>query len=283
MPTIHSSRDLFGERPNAVYDVLGHLEPGLMLDVGAAAGSMTAMMLERSPESTVIAFEPFPGNHLEQRVGDDPRVTIVRAAVADAIAPARFFVASTVTGSEPGWERFAGYSSAGHIVDDDAATDDGRTIVVPTVRLDDRIGGRHVRFLKVDVQGGELGVLRSAARCLVDSRVDVMFVEFGGDWSLLSYILASGFDVFDSEYLVIADEPPDPQSWRTFRTGDLSVGRRYFRAWPLETPSDPRAYCAMFTERLAPRTALQTDLVCVRAGFVDRYLTAAARAAHGAG
>ena len=36
--TIKSSRELFGERPDAVYDVLAYLEPGLMLDVGAAAG-----------------------------------------------------------------------------------------------------------------------------------------------------------------------------------------------------------------------------------------------------
>jgi precorrin-6B methylase 2 len=57
---INSGQSLFGERSTSVYDVLAHLEPGLMLDVGAASGGTTALMLRRSPQSRVIAFEPFP-------------------------------------------------------------------------------------------------------------------------------------------------------------------------------------------------------------------------------
>ena len=44
-----------------VYDWLRSMKPGLMLDVGAAAGSKCVKMLAASPHSSVIAFEPFPG------------------------------------------------------------------------------------------------------------------------------------------------------------------------------------------------------------------------------
>ena len=86
-------------------------------------------MLDRSPSSRVVAFEPFPGNHpyLDESVGNDARVTIVKAAVADQTAPSTFLVGKTVTGSERGWERFVGYSSAGYVIDPsraDPANDD---------------------------------------------------------------------------------------------------------------------------------------------------------------
>jgi len=64
-----------------ITEVTRHLKQ--MLDVGAAAGSTTRQMLQNSPQSRVIAFEPFPGNfpHFERTIGGDPRVTFVKAAV----------------------------------------------------------------------------------------------------------------------------------------------------------------------------------------------------------
>lgn len=277
---IQSSRDLFGERPDAVYDVLAHLEPGLMLDVGAAAGTFTRRMLDRSPASRVVAFEPFPGNHpfLDDTVGRDPRVTIVKAAVADSTRPSTFKVGKTVVGSEPGWERMVGYSSLGFVVDPDAAVPES-TITVPTARIDDYVEPAGVRFLKIDVQGGELGVLESARRSLRERLIDILFVEFAGEIELVRFIIDHGFDVFDSEYLLIPNESPDLSAWHTFRSSTLSTGRTFTRGWPLELPTTPEDYCRMFAAERRKVGTIQTDLVCVRSDFVDVFLRAAGQAA----
>jgi FkbM family methyltransferase len=280
MPTIRSSRELFGERPDAVYDVLTFVEPGLMLDVGAAAGMLTRRMLDRSPESRVVAFEPFPGNHpyLDDRVGNDPRVTIVKAAVADQTEPSTFLVGKTVSGTEPGWEKYVGYSSLGYIVNPSHADPDA-TIMVPTARIDDYVGIDGARFMKMDVQGGELGVLKSARSSLEQRRIDVLFVEFNGNRDVLSYILEMGFEVYDSEYLLITKDDPDLSQWDTFRSGTLSTGRAYSRGWPIDLPSDPEDYCEMFKSQRGSVGSVWTDLVGVRSGFVEAYLQAAHRAA----
>lgn len=66
-----------------IYDLLRFLPPGLMLDVGAAAGYATRPMLANSPESEIWAFEPFAGNHqfFRKTIGDDPRVRLFPYAV----------------------------------------------------------------------------------------------------------------------------------------------------------------------------------------------------------
>jgi len=86
--------------------VLAHLPPGLMLDIGAAAGGITKRMLESSPNSRVIAFEPFPGNypHFDKIVGNDSRVTLTKAAVAAKAHKGRLFVSATVSGEKAGRE-----------------------------------------------------------------------------------------------------------------------------------------------------------------------------------
>jgi FkbM family methyltransferase len=84
LPIVHSGSILGLTDANNIYAIVGRLDPGLMLDVGAAAGLVTRKFLDASPQSRVIAFEPFPGNmrFLRERVGADPRVTIIEKAVS---------------------------------------------------------------------------------------------------------------------------------------------------------------------------------------------------------
>ena len=42
--------------------LLSRFEPGLFVNVGAAVGRMTKLMLKANPASRVIAYEPFAGN-----------------------------------------------------------------------------------------------------------------------------------------------------------------------------------------------------------------------------
>jgi FkbM family methyltransferase len=163
---IHSGSLFFENRADAVYDLLAHLAPGLMLDIGAAAGHFTQIMLARSPGSRILAVEPFAGNHpfFERSVGADARVTLVRKAASDRAGTVNFHVAMTVTGTEPGWEEMVGYSSAGKVtLAQNAAR--GTLLSVETCRVDSLVD-EAVRFCKIDVQGHELAVLHGMSALL---------------------------------------------------------------------------------------------------------------------
>jgi hypothetical protein len=57
-------------------EILKRIPPGLIIDVGASDGHKSDEYLEVSPNSSVIAIEPFSGNlsHLHGRFDGDPRV-----------------------------------------------------------------------------------------------------------------------------------------------------------------------------------------------------------------
>ena len=84
---IRSGRPYF-KKTSSVYQRLANLEPGLMLDVGAAAGHMSRLMLRHSPRSHVIAFEPFPGNW--RFLEDTVAAAVKRSVVSESIYAASF-------------------------------------------------------------------------------------------------------------------------------------------------------------------------------------------------
>ena len=128
-------------------------------------------------------------------------------------------------GSEPGWERYVGYSSLGYIVPASKA-DHEPTITVSTVRMTTSSVIDRVRFMKVDVQGGGLGALQSGGKAIAEGRIGMTFVEFNGAVGVMAYIAAAGSKMFDSEYLLIVNEDDaDLRAWHTFRASRLSDGR----------------------------------------------------------
>lgn len=86
-----------------------------------------------------------------------------------------------------------------------------RKIQVPTIRLDtflDRMGIAKVEYLKVDAQGADLPVVRSAGKRLLDFRrisLEVQITEIplyegaAGKDSVVQYLTAAGFRLVDVE------------------------------------------------------------------------------------
>lgn len=295
MSAIGSGRRFFGERKAAIYDVLAHLPPGLMVDVGAAGGAVTRRMLLRSPQSQVIAIEPFPGNHphFERSVGGDARVTLIKAAASPEAGRAKLFVKSAMAGSKRGSGPLLGsYSSNGFLI----AHNDKRAasgITVDTIPIDDVIGDRHVRFMKIDVQGSELGVLQSAERATRESRIDFMFIEFDGERDVLTHLLEGRMQIFDSGYLLVprlyrgrgwkrfllGKRPMDFSNWDVFLDLTLTNGGQAHRAWPKEISYDTARYCRFFSLERDKLGGVFTDLVAVAPHFVDQFTRAASKAA----
>lgn len=142
------------------------------IDVGAHAGTVLEEIVKRAPDGEHFAFEPLPTmmGVLRERFpfARCPRIHFHELALADRAGKTTF----QHVVSEPAYSglRPREYPS------DDLQIE---PIDVRIERLDAIVpAGMPIRFLKIDVEGGEHGVLRGAERILAASRPYVVF-EFG--------------------------------------------------------------------------------------------------------
>lgn len=140
------------------------------LDVGCHRGEVLDWMVARAPLGDHVGFEPIPAlaEALELKYAAEPAVRISRLALSDADGEADFnYVTSNPSYS--GLERRS-YDRPG---------ERDESITVERARLDDAVpAGKTIDLIKIDVEGGELGVLRGAGRVLREQRPVVVF-EFG--------------------------------------------------------------------------------------------------------
>ena len=150
---------------------------GVVIDVGANIGQYTLIAAQiAGPSGRIFAFEPDPVNAatLERSIRRnrfDDRVELLRVAVAAKAGKAAFVVQSDRTRS--------GLCAHG-------TTDDGRmkAIHVRTLALDDFLEERgldRLDFLKIDVEGADLDVLRGAERTIRRLQPALM-VEYEPEW-----------------------------------------------------------------------------------------------------
>jgi len=135
----------------------------VIFDIGASIGAVTAAFAKRFPEGRVVAFEAAPSVHrsLHETVrrSTGAPVSIVESAVSSQRGVLRFHE----DGNGSGWgflsEELGGVS-------------------VPVTTVDDAVeslGIDRVDFIKIDVEGGELGVLQGAVNTLSRDRPIVVF------------------------------------------------------------------------------------------------------------
>jgi FkbM family methyltransferase len=139
---------------------------GIWIDVGAHHGETTIGYANHNPGLTIYAFEPNL-RAAATLIGRAPNLILIPMAVAEADGHAEFHV-----------NAFDAASSLLRIDEDSRRCWTGgdkletqETIIVPTLRLDtflDRVRIARVDFLKIDAQGADLAVLRSAGTRLRD-------------------------------------------------------------------------------------------------------------------
>lgn len=280
-------RHLFDEDDLGTYHALKRLEPGLMLDVGAAAGFQARTMLKHSPGSHILAFEPFRGNweHFEKVIDGTAEafkpkgthsvadhVTLVKKAVTDHSNGVKFHISSTIPAGTGGfWGKLPGYSSVGRILGTHPRdTDEMEVIEVASTTIDDELGDRTAVFAKIDVQGGESAVIRGAARALREGRIKVLLLEYRGQQDILDAL--SDYAVYDTPYLIFpkdGDDDPDFSGWEIGAEKILSTGRKVFNAWPDAYPADD--YAGFFTEQRKRWLNLETDLLFVHPSVAESF------------
>ena len=119
---------------------------GTMIDIGGWYGPWTRRLRHRA--SRVVVIEPTPLHEALRRTLP-PEVEVIAAAASDSCGEAELWVPKADTGAR-------GVSSL-HRRDIH-----GESIKVPLVRVDD-LGLSQVTFIKIDVDGHEVAVLRGAA------------------------------------------------------------------------------------------------------------------------
>lgn len=139
---------------------------GTWIDVGAHEGQTTLDFAIRNPGLRIYAIEPNL-RAAARLVGRAPNFVVIPFAIADKDGCADFHINSFEMGSsllplnEEGLKTWVGLTSL----------DVESVMTVPTIRLDTLmklLGIQHVDFLKVDTQGSDLAVLRSAGDRLRD-------------------------------------------------------------------------------------------------------------------
>ena len=139
------------------------------IDVGAHLGDVTRQIRQSAPEGRVLAIEPLPhlASDLRRSFGDD--VIVEQCALTDG-EPSEVEFLHVV--NNPGY--------SGLKERDYPEAPDFERLRVKTERLDDLVErhGLAPRFIKIDVEGAELLVLRGARRT-IEKYKPVIVVEHG--------------------------------------------------------------------------------------------------------
>lgn len=145
----------------------------VVIDIGANFGIYSVLIASSSESSEVHSFEPVPHT-----------ASLLRSNAKRNSVDARITINNVAVGSEPGnllitTDRYAGnYLLAGNSYD-------GNTQKVPVIRLDDYVAEKNLQridFIKCDVEGAELLVMKGAGQVLARMRPIVM-LEIADEWT----------------------------------------------------------------------------------------------------
>ncbi len=144
-----------------------------VLDVGANRGQFALVAGYRWPGARLICFEPLPtaGRQLSRAMAGVPGVEIRAVALSDHDGDAHLHVARADDSSSL-------FPITPRQVATFPGTDEVAVLAVRSARLDTELADEQLAapvLLKIDVQGGELDVLRGAVGVL--DRIDAILVE----------------------------------------------------------------------------------------------------------
>jgi FkbM family methyltransferase len=149
--------------------LLHYLTPGeLFVDIGANVGTYT-VLAAGAAGADVVSFEPIPStfNHLVDNINVNGLTNLVR-------------MHNVGLSSQPGVLRFsAGLDAENHVISADESTLMDVTMV-PVVGLDDTLGERRPKMIKMDVEGYETEVISGGEVTFGAEQLEVVLIELNG-------------------------------------------------------------------------------------------------------
>lgn len=138
------------------------------IDVGCHKGEILNLMLKYAPLGKHYAFEPIPFLYDQLKVQYEGSAHVFPFALSDKAGESTFQLVKNALA-------YSGIKRRTYKLKDP----DIEVITVALKTLDEIIpSNEKIRFLKIDVEGGELGVLKGAKRVLSENKPIIIF-EFG--------------------------------------------------------------------------------------------------------
>jgi FkbM family methyltransferase len=135
------------------------------IDVGGHLGAVTQLFVELAPKGNHTCVEPTPhkAGWLRKKY---PQVQLFQGAVSDHTGTISFF-------HQP---KNSGYSGLGKQVTDENSLEGVEELRVPCSTVDAIVGDAlKIDFIKIDVEGAELLVLRGASKVIARGRPTIIF------------------------------------------------------------------------------------------------------------
>jgi FkbM family methyltransferase len=188
-----------------VYDKIeGFIQPGdVVVDIGAHQGVYAHKFLQQTgPDGFVYCLELNPSNisHLQTRYGQTENVRIIQGAVCDL-------------DGEVEWYR--GNDSWTHnIIGHDTSYKPGRSLgKIRALRMDTQFPDLLIDFMKVDVEGAEIKVLRGCEGIIGNIKQILLECHLKKDWPELSNLVFrefgfKGMNLLSGETVTEASERP---------------------------------------------------------------------------
>jgi len=193
-----------------VYDKFYNIrEDDVIIDVGAHVGVFTLKASRKAKEGKVIAIEPHPQNYMlllkNITINKLENVIPINLALSDSEGVAKLYISRKSLGHtikekriELSREEFSTHISY---------------IEVETKTLDqvvNELGLSKVDFIKIDVEGAELDVLKGATKTLEENNVFLAIAAYHTPESVQEvsrYLQGKGFRTFEYSHYVYAFKP----------------------------------------------------------------------------
>ncbi len=166
-------------------------ENDVIFDVGANVGDWTKTVLDIVPNAIVHCFEPGHStyNKLEQNI-DSKNVVLNNFGLGSANEEKEFYI-------------FDNDSTVNSLYLRDELVDKNKVVTekVAIKKLDDYCFDNKIEkidFLKIDVEGNEMEVLKGAERMLKEKNINIIQLEYGGTYIDAGIFLKDVFDYFNN-------------------------------------------------------------------------------------
>ena len=158
----------------------------IFIDVGANSGAYTDELIANYPDSKVYLFEPqkYLYNFLIKKYDGQNKIQLFNVALDEASKEALLYKRYEADGHSSLHKRE-------HLITNACIQEK-----ICCKRFDEIITDEKIDFVKIDVEGNEMKVLKGMGKMI--SKIRVIQVEFGGAWIDSRFFYKDLFDFFDS-------------------------------------------------------------------------------------